>query len=119
MPPSRRIVSILILEDEEAARSLLVDTLTQAGHAVDAVPDALSGLAKLEKVSFDVVLLTDLALPERSGLVVARSVKRVQPETPVILITGWGIFSIRAGCVSMASISCSSSRSSATPCSRW
>jgi DNA-binding response OmpR family regulator len=68
---------------------LIVDALTQAGHAVDAVPDALSGLAKLEKASFDVVL-TDLALPERSGLAVARSVKRLHPETPVVLITGWG-----------------------------
>jgi CheY-like chemotaxis protein len=89
MPPPHRLVSILILEDEEAARSLLVDALTQAGHAVDAVPDALSGLAKLEKAPFDVVL-TDLALPEQSGLAVARSVKRLNPQTPVVLITGGG-----------------------------
>ena len=33
---------------------------------------------------------SDLALPERSGLDVAQSVKSLQPETPVVLITGWG-----------------------------
>jgi CheY-like chemotaxis protein len=89
MPPARRDVSILVLEDEEPVRSLLVEALTLAGHDVDAVPDALSGLAKLESGSFDVVL-TDLALPQRSGLDVARAVKRLHPQTPVILITGWG-----------------------------
>jgi DNA-binding response OmpR family regulator len=43
----------------------------------------------VESGHFDVVL-TDLALPQRSGLAVARSVKHVSPRTPVILITGWG-----------------------------
>ena len=88
-PSARRAISILLLEDEESVRSMIVEALTQAGHEVDAVPDALSGLAKLESGSFDVVL-TDLALPQQSGLAVARSVKRLHPQTPVILITGWG-----------------------------
>src|SRR5262245_13093081 len=86
---ARRVISILILEDEEAAQSLLVDTLARAGHVVEAVSDTLSGLAKLESRSYDIVL-TDLALPEQSGLVVARSVKRLYPHTPVVLITEWG-----------------------------
>ena len=34
-------------------------------------------------------MLADLALPERSGLAVARSVKRASPRTRVVLITGW------------------------------
>jgi DNA-binding response OmpR family regulator len=36
------------------------------------------------------VVLTDLSLPECSGLDVARSVKSMRAETPVVLITGWG-----------------------------
>jgi two-component system response regulator AtoC len=36
------------------------------------------------------VVLADLALPGRSGLAVARSVKRASPRTRVVLITGWG-----------------------------
>ncbi len=88
-PPVRRDVSILVLEDEDRVRSFLVEALTEAGHRVEAVSDALSGLAKLETEAFDVVL-ADLALPERSGLAVASAVKRLHPQTPVILITGWG-----------------------------
>ena len=70
-------------------RSLLVDALVTAGHAVDTAGDGLTGLAKLEAGHFDVVLV-DLALPQGSGLALARSAKRLSPETPVVLITGWG-----------------------------
>jgi len=81
--------TILVLEDEASVRSLLVEALTQAGHKVESAADGAAGLAKLDGGPFDVVL-TDLALPQRSGLAIARSVKRLDPRTPVVLITGWG-----------------------------
>jgi len=82
-------VSILVLEDEEHIRTMLVDALSGAGHRVESATDGLTGLARFQGGNFDVVL-TDLSLPECSGLDVARSVKRMRPETPVVLITGWG-----------------------------
>jgi signal transduction histidine kinase len=82
-------VSILVLEDEEHIRTMLVDALSGAGHRVESAADGLTGLARFQGGNFDVVL-TDLSLPECSGLDVARSVKRMRPETPVVLITGWG-----------------------------
>jgi signal transduction histidine kinase len=82
-------VSILVLEDEEHIRTMLVEALIGAGHRVESVTDGLAGLARFRGGEFDVVL-TDLSLPECSGLDVARSVKRLRPDTPVVLITGWG-----------------------------
>jgi signal transduction histidine kinase len=82
-------VSILVLEDEEHIRTMLVEALCGAGHRVESASDGLTGLARFQGGTFDVVL-TDLSLPECSGLDVARSVKRMRPETPVVLITGWG-----------------------------
>ncbi|MCI0546432.1 MAG: response regulator, partial [Candidatus Rokubacteria bacterium] len=81
--------SVLVLEDEEQIRNSLVDALTRAGHVVESVGDGLSGLARFQGGRYDVVL-TDLSLPECSGLDVARSVKRMRPTTPVVLMTGWG-----------------------------
>ena len=80
---------ILILEDEPQIREMLVDALGRAGHRVESAADGLAGLARFQGGEFDVVL-TDLSLPERSGLDVARAVKRMRPGTPVVLITGWG-----------------------------
>jgi signal transduction histidine kinase len=83
------VASILVLEDEDHIRTMLVDALSDAGHTVESATDGLTGLARFQGGNFDVVL-TDLSLPECSGLDVARSVKRMRPETPVVLITGWG-----------------------------
>jgi CheY-like chemotaxis protein len=87
-PPKLEHATVLVLEDEEVVREALVETLTGAGHDVHCAADGREGLAKLEARAYDGVL-ADLALPERSGLVVARAVKRATPWTPVILITGW------------------------------
>ncbi len=81
--------AILVLEDEEPARASLVEALKAAGYRVVSAADGPTGLAMLHTVRFDLVL-ADLALPQRSGLAVARSVKRVSPETVVVLMTGWG-----------------------------
>lgn len=89
VPRPEARASILVLEDEEAVRAMLVQALTEAGHEVHAAPDGPAGLATIEHGSFDVVL-TDLALSQRSGLAVARAVKRASPRTRVVLITGWG-----------------------------
>jgi DNA-binding response OmpR family regulator len=67
---------------------MLVDALAQAGHRVESAADGLSGLARFQSGAFDIVV-TDLSLPERSGLEVARAVKSLRPNTPVVLITGW------------------------------
>lgn len=93
-PPEREpevptVRSVLVLEDEEQIRSMLVDALGEVGYRVESATDGLTGLARFQGGQFDIVL-TDLALPERSGLDVAQSVKSLQPETPVVLITGWG-----------------------------
>jgi CheY-like chemotaxis protein len=88
-PLRRERACVLVLEDEEAVREMLVETLTRAGHDVHAASDGAAGLARIEGGSFDVVLI-DLALPQLSGLAIARSVKRLSPRTAVILITGWG-----------------------------
>jgi len=85
----RERASVLVLEDEESVRAMLVEALAGAGHDVDSAADGAAGLGKIESGSFDVVL-TDLALPQLSGLAIARSVKRLSPRTPVVLITGWG-----------------------------
>src|SRR5262249_29551967 len=83
------VASILVLEDEERIRTMLVEALASAGHHVESETDGLVGLKRFQYGAFDVVL-TDLSLPECSGLDVASAVKRLRPDTPVVLITGWG-----------------------------
>jgi signal transduction histidine kinase len=81
--------SVLVIEDEEHLRRMLIDALAAAGHTVEGAPNGLEGLARFQRGAFDVVI-TDLSMPECSGLDVTRAVKKMSPTTPVVMITGWG-----------------------------
>ncbi|MGH7262578.1 MAG: GAF domain-containing protein [Candidatus Rokuibacteriota bacterium] len=93
-PPSPRApgaAAILVIEDEDHLRRTLVEILTGAGHSVQAARDGLDGLARFQRGRFDLVM-TDLSMPECSGLEVARALKKMNPAPPVVLMTGWGDF---------------------------
>ena len=77
-----------MVDDEKAIRETLTQVLEHDGYEVDATGDVGDAVALLGRIRVDLVV-TDLVLPGGSGLEVARTVKRVHPDTPVILITGW------------------------------
>jgi signal transduction histidine kinase/CheY-like chemotaxis protein len=88
-PPASPTGSVLVVEEEEGIRTEVLDTLMGVGHRVEAVPDAEAALARLGLGGIDVVV-TDLALRDRSGLHLASAVKKRSPGTAVVLLTGWG-----------------------------
>jgi len=82
------VARVLVIEDEAPVRDALVEALTQQGHVARVAADGRAGLAVVEGEPVDAVV-TDLVLPEMSGLEVAGAVKRLRPGTPVILVTAW------------------------------
>ncbi|RKX24488.1 MAG: sigma-54-dependent Fis family transcriptional regulator, partial [Candidatus Zixiibacteriota bacterium] len=54
---------------------------------------ATNGEAAIQAVSdsrFDIALI-DLAMPGMSGLEVAARIRKIAPDTPIVLVTGWGV----------------------------
>jgi signal transduction histidine kinase len=88
-PAPDRTGSVLVVEEEEEIRTAVLDTLMAVGHRVEAAPDADAALTRIGQGGIDVVL-TDLALRDRSGLQLASAVKKRSPGTAVVLLTGWG-----------------------------
>jgi CheY-like chemotaxis protein len=82
--------SILVVEDEEEVRELLSDILLTEGHEVITAADGTEGVELFKSNHFDMVL-TDLGMPKMSGWQVAEEIKKINGNTPVVLITGWGI----------------------------
>jgi len=85
---------ILCVDDEPLVRDALQDALEGAGHSVELADGGEAGLtafqiARRRGEPFDVVI-TDLGMPGVTGRQVAQRVKAASPETPVILLTGWG-----------------------------
>ena len=87
---TERSFTILVIDDDDRVRTLLRDILVFGGHQVIEASDGILGMKYLEEGKFDMVL-TDLGMPVMNGWEVAKWVKRKTPQTPVGLITGWGV----------------------------
>jgi DNA-binding NtrC family response regulator len=85
MPTGR----ILIVEDRDSLRRMLERALSQEGYEVTAAADAQAGIRCVDERPFDLVL-TDLKLPDLSGLEVLAASRRAQPQVPVVVLTGFG-----------------------------
>jgi DNA-binding NtrC family response regulator len=82
---------ILIIEDESAIRRVLVKILSEENdnYQVDEAEDGLSGIEKIKKEDFDLVLC-DIKMPKMDGVEVLEAVKKIKPEIPIVMISGHG-----------------------------
>ena len=82
---------ILLIDDQPDVRESVSDMLKALGHDVSVASDGRAGLQLVQTESFDVVL-TDLRMPGMDGLDVAKRVRTLRPNVPVVLLTGWETF---------------------------
>jgi len=80
--------NILVIDDEESMRAGCIQTLAEDGYRVRAVENGRKGLDRTNKESFDVILL-DLKLPGIPGMEVLTRLKENDPNSVVIVITGY------------------------------
>lgn len=78
---------ILLVDDHDATRETLTELIRDLGHHVAAAANQAEAIRLVEERRFDLVL-TDLKLPDGSGLEVMQRLKQVCPQTPVVMITG-------------------------------
>jgi two-component system KDP operon response regulator KdpE len=78
--------SILVVEDDDETRAVLVRELTGRGYRTTEAPDARTALERWEARRPDVVLL-DLGLPDMDGLQVIRRIRR-EATTPIVILSG-------------------------------
>jgi DNA-binding NtrC family response regulator len=83
------LVRILVIDDDEETRSLLKDFLEEDGFVTDSVCNGSDALRKLAKQPFDLII-TDIRMPALTGLDILPVIKRLQPETSIIVITAFG-----------------------------
>lgn len=80
---------ILVVDDEKLKRLTLRTQLEDDGYEVEIGENAMVGLDHLKSNTFDVVI-TDLRMPSMDGLTFLQEVKKLSPETEVILMTAYG-----------------------------
>lgn len=81
--------SILIAEDEALLRESLAELLEQEGYRVGQAANGKEAHEQLLRRPFDLVI-TDIRMPEMDGMTLLRHVQEIAPQTPVIVVTGFG-----------------------------
>lgn len=87
--PSIRPVRILVVEDEPAIADFLRRGLQAEGYSVDCALDGIEGERRALSGEVDLVIL-DVMLPERDGMVVLDKIRSRKPALPVIMLTARG-----------------------------
>ncbi len=78
---------ILLVEDDRLVRMNLALVLGREGYALDMAVCAAEAFELLDRGHYDLIL-AEIGLPDESGLEVLHAVKRSDPSTRVVLVTG-------------------------------
>lgn len=89
---------ILVIDDDTQIRELLKMFLKNNGCAVQTASTGEKGLAKARKRNFDLVLL-DIILPDGDGVVILKNIRKILPNSPVLMITGGNDVEIAESCL--------------------
>ncbi len=89
---------VLVVDDERDTCDLLEMTLSRQGMQVTTCTTATDALEKVASHDFDVVL-SDLTMPDVSGLELCERILALRPDVPVVLITGHGSLETAMGAI--------------------
>jgi DNA-binding NtrC family response regulator len=79
---------ILVVDDEDALRTVLSGELVSEGYDVRTASDGDEAISGLQKETFDLVLL-DIKMPRLNGFEVLKFIKDKHPKTKVVMLTGF------------------------------
>lgn len=83
------MASILIIDDEKAIRKTLTEILSYEGYKIDEAADGEEGLKRFGEKTYDVVLC-DIKMPKVDGIEFLEKSREINPDVPVIMISGHG-----------------------------
>ncbi len=94
---------VLVIDDDPGLAEVIELLLSREGYAADRAATLKAGLTRIATSDVDLVV-TDLKLPDGTGLDAIRRIRAMQPELPIIMITSYSsmesaIAALRAGAV--------------------
>lgn len=78
--------TILVVDDEELVRNLVVTVLSKLGHSCVTAVDGVEALNKMRENNFDAVI-TDIEMPKMDGIILTREISKHHPSIPVMVMT--------------------------------
>ena len=82
-------ISILVVDDEETLRNILVKILAKEGYQVDTAENVEDALEKLRQHQYN-LMISDIKMPRVNGFELLKTVKQEYPNIWVIMMTAYG-----------------------------
>jgi len=79
---------ILVVDDEELTRNLVVNALSELGHSWITAMDGVDALNKMGENKFDAVI-TDISMPNMDGIILTREISKQYPSIPVMVMIAY------------------------------
>ena len=80
--------TILVVEDDELTRNIVVKFLSKLGHLCITAIDGVDALDKMKGNKFDAVI-TDVKMPKMDGIILTREISKQYPGLPIMVMTGF------------------------------
>jgi two-component system cell cycle response regulator len=78
---------VLIVDDEEPVRNLIVSLLSNYGHSYETAQDGVAALERIKKSSFDSSVI-DIVMPIMDGIALTKELLNLCPDLPIMVMTG-------------------------------
>ena len=78
---------VLIVDDEEQVRNLIVSLFSNYGHSCETAKDGIEALEKIKKNSFDSAVI-DIVMPLMNGITLTKELVKLYPDLPIMIMTG-------------------------------
>jgi len=88
-PPQGQGETILIVDDNETLREVMIEVVTELGYHVLDAPHAKTAIEILQSDQNIMLLVTDVGLPNMNGRQLAEVARKLRPELKVLFVTGY------------------------------
>jgi DNA-binding NtrC family response regulator len=95
---------VLVIDDEQIVLDSVRKILREeAGYEIDTLLSGREGIQRALKNAYDLIL-TDVRMPDISGKIVLREIKRVKPALPVVIISGYATVQSAIQCMKLGAV---------------
>lgn len=98
-------IRVLVVDDKKIIGDLFDFTLGYSGHKITVVNNATDALQAVKNKVFDVAFL-DIVMPEKDGVAVLEEIKKIAPELPIIMMSGYSVEDKRSRAKELGAVTC-------------